>query len=77
MPFDPEGAKHFGRCGGPVLFTGWGAGGHPVIPPGVDGRAWLLWHWPWSEWTTAVGEWETQGSLVASGVKVKNRKNVV
>ena len=71
-PFDPEGAKFFGRCGGPVLFRGRGSGGYPVIPAGVAGRSWHLWHWPWAPGACAYadGPWEIQGSLVASGREI-------
>ena len=75
VPFDPEGAVHFGECGGAVLFTGRGAGGYWFIPPGVAGLGWLLWHWPWSDWDERPvaeggdGPWEIQGSLVATGIK--------
>ena len=76
VPFDPEGAVHFGDCNGPVLFSGRGAGGYPVIPPGVDGRGWLLWHWPWSQWDARPvaeggdGPWQTQVTFVPSGFKI-------
>lgn len=74
VPFDPEGAVHFGECGGAVLFKGRGAGGYWFIPPGVAGVGWLLWHWPWSEWDERPvaeggdGPWEIQGSLVATAI---------
>ena len=71
VPFDPEGAVHFGECNDPVLFSGRGAGGYPVIPPGVDGRGWLLWHWPWSQWDEKRdGPWKTQVTFVVSGFKI-------
>ena len=71
VPFDPEGAVHFGECNGPVLFSGRGAGGYPVIPPGVDGRGWLLWHWPWSQWDEKRdGKWQIQVTFVPSGFKI-------
>ena len=56
---------------GPVLFSGRGAGGYPVIPPGVDGRGWLLWHWPWSQWDEKRdGKWQIQVTFVPSGFKI-------
>ena len=69
-PFDPKGAKHFGRASGALLFRRGGSGGYPAIPAGVAGPSWHLWHWPWSEWDEDVdGPWVIQGSLVASGVE--------
>ena len=61
-------ARCFGMCGGNVLVTGQGSGGFPLIPAGVDGLAWWLWHHPWADDDPET--WTIQASMVFSGYAV-------